>query len=202
MLVWPGSRTRSARPSTERGRTSRSSPRSPSGSSCACSTRTDETRVELTEVDGVRLARLPARRRSPGSATATACTARTTPSRASAATRPSCCSTPTPRRSTGQIDWDESLFSYRFDDPNGRNDADSRAARCCSRSSSTRSSTGATTGRRGTPYHETVIYEAHVKGLTMTHPEVPEEIRGTYAGARAPGDASSTSSGSASPRSS
>ena len=31
-------------------------------------------------------------------------------------------------------------------------------------------------------YHETVIYEAHVKGLTMTHPEVPEEIRGTYAG--------------------
>ena len=31
-------------------------------------------------------------------------------------------------------------------------------------------------------YHDTVIYEAHVKGLTMTHPDVPEEIRGTYAG--------------------
>ncbi|HEX2203674.1 MAG TPA: glycogen debranching protein GlgX [Longimicrobium sp.] len=31
------------------------------------------------------------------------------------------------------------------------------------------------------PWHETVIYEAHVKGLTMLHPEVPEEIRGTYA---------------------
>ncbi|NUS41617.1 MAG: glycogen debranching protein GlgX, partial [Terrabacter sp.] len=31
-------------------------------------------------------------------------------------------------------------------------------------------------------YHETVIYEAHVKGLTMLHPEIPEEIRGTYAG--------------------
>ncbi|WP_217995800.1 glycogen debranching protein GlgX [Kribbia dieselivorans] len=30
-------------------------------------------------------------------------------------------------------------------------------------------------------YHESVIYEAHVRGLTMTHPEVPEEIRGTYA---------------------
>ncbi len=30
-------------------------------------------------------------------------------------------------------------------------------------------------------YHETVIYEAHVKGLTMTHPGVPEEIRGSYA---------------------
>ncbi len=34
----------------------------------------------------------------------------------------------------------------------------------------------------GHQYHETVIYEAHVKGLTMRHPDVPEEIRGTYAG--------------------
>ena len=33
-----------------------------------------------------------------------------------------------------------------------------------------------------TPYHETIIYEAHVKGMTQTHPDIPEEIRGTYAG--------------------
>ncbi|MCV7100827.1 glycogen debranching protein GlgX [Mycobacterium palustre] len=33
-----------------------------------------------------------------------------------------------------------------------------------------------------TPYHETVIYEAHVKGMTQCHPGVPEELRGTYAG--------------------
>jgi isoamylase len=33
-----------------------------------------------------------------------------------------------------------------------------------------------------TPYHETVIYEAHVKGLTKTHPGIPEGLRGTYAG--------------------
>ncbi len=31
------------------------------------------------------------------------------------------------------------------------------------------------------PYHETVVYEAHVKGLTYTHPGIPAEIRGTYA---------------------
>lgn len=31
------------------------------------------------------------------------------------------------------------------------------------------------------PYHETIIYETHVKGLTRLHPEIPEEIRGTYA---------------------
>ena len=33
-----------------------------------------------------------------------------------------------------------------------------------------------------TPYHETVIYEAHVKGMTQTHPGIPEGLRGTYAG--------------------
>ncbi len=32
------------------------------------------------------------------------------------------------------------------------------------------------------PYNETIIYEAHVKGMTRTHPEIPEELRGTYAG--------------------
>ncbi|GAB7190466.1 glycogen debranching protein GlgX [Kineococcus sp. NUM-3379] len=31
------------------------------------------------------------------------------------------------------------------------------------------------------PWAETVVYEAHVRGLTKLHPEVPEELRGTYA---------------------
>ncbi|MFL0178911.1 MULTISPECIES: glycogen debranching protein GlgX [unclassified Mycobacterium] len=33
-----------------------------------------------------------------------------------------------------------------------------------------------------TPYHRTIIYEAHVKGMTATHPGIPAELRGTYAG--------------------
>ena len=33
-----------------------------------------------------------------------------------------------------------------------------------------------------TPWHETVIYETHVKGFTVTHEGIPDEIRGTYAG--------------------
>lgn len=33
-----------------------------------------------------------------------------------------------------------------------------------------------------TPWNETVIYEMHVKGFTQTHPDVPEPLRGTYAG--------------------
>ncbi|MEL6327169.1 MAG: alpha-amylase family glycosyl hydrolase, partial [Cyanobacteria bacterium J06626_23] len=32
------------------------------------------------------------------------------------------------------------------------------------------------------PWHETVIYEVHVKGFTQTHPAIPAELRGTYAG--------------------
>lgn len=36
--------------------------------------------------------------------------------------------------------------------------------------------------RPHTPDNQMVIYEAHVKGMTMTHPDIPEELRGTYAG--------------------
>jgi isoamylase len=37
-------------------------------------------------------------------------------------------------------------------------------------------------GRPGVPWDDTVIYEAHVKGLTQLHPDVPERLRGTFAG--------------------
>jgi len=32
------------------------------------------------------------------------------------------------------------------------------------------------------PWHETVIYEVHVRGFTKRHPDIPPELRGTYAG--------------------
>ncbi len=34
----------------------------------------------------------------------------------------------------------------------------------------------------GIPLHKSVIYETHVRGMTMLHPDVPEELRGTFAG--------------------
>ena len=72
-------RTPSARRSTAPARTSPSSPRSPNGSSCACSTPTGaEQRVDLVRGRRVRLARLPARACSRASGTASGCTARTT----------------------------------------------------------------------------------------------------------------------------
>lgn len=36
--------------------------------------------------------------------------------------------------------------------------------------------------RLNTPWSETIVYEVHVKGFTQQHPQVPEELRGTYAG--------------------
>ena len=40
--------------------------------------------------------------------------------------------------------------------------------------------------RPAVPWHETVIYELHVRGFTMQHPDVPPKLRGTYAGLATP----------------
>ncbi|MEU8804710.1 glycogen debranching protein GlgX [Spirillospora sp. NPDC048819] len=81
----------------------------------------------------------------------------------------------------GTVDWDESCFGYDFGDPWSRNDADSAGHTMRSVVVSPYFDWGDDRPPR-TPYHETVIYEAHVKGLTARHPDVPRALRGTYAG--------------------
>jgi isoamylase len=92
---------------------------------------------------------------------------------------------PYAKATSGTIDWDQSLFSYNFGDPDSRNDDNSAKHMM----------TGVVinpffdwSGDRvlDIPYNETVIYEAHVKGLTQLNPEVPREQRGTYAGVAHP----------------
>ena len=80
----------------------------------------------------------------------------------------------------GQIDGDESLFSYYFLEQDKRNDDDSLAHTMLSVVINPYFDWGHDHPPQH-EYHQSVIYEAHVKGLTMTHPDVPEEIRGTYA---------------------
>lgn len=80
----------------------------------------------------------------------------------------------------GEIDWDESLFPYKFDDPDARNDDDSGPHAMLGVVINPFFDWAGDRHPR-TPYAESVIYEAHVKGLTMTHPDIPEDIRGTYA---------------------
>jgi isoamylase len=80
----------------------------------------------------------------------------------------------------GEIDWDQACFSYTWGDEESFNDEDSGAHMSKSVVISPFFDWDNDRHPR-TPYSETVIYEAHVKGLTQTHPDIPDEIRGTYA---------------------
>ncbi|HAR94747.1 MAG TPA: glycogen debranching enzyme GlgX [Deltaproteobacteria bacterium] len=82
----------------------------------------------------------------------------------------------------GQVNWSEAVFPYRFCDPEGApSDKDSAALVPKSIVINPFFEWGQNPSPR-IPLHETVIYEVHVKGFTATHPGVPPELRGTYAG--------------------
>ena len=81
----------------------------------------------------------------------------------------------------GGVSWDPAVFSYLFDEPGQRNEADS--APFVPRSVVVNPFFDWASDRPPrVPYHDSVIYEAHVKGLTRLHPAVPEAERGTYRG--------------------
>jgi isoamylase len=81
----------------------------------------------------------------------------------------------------GQVEWSEAVFPHRFADPEERNDDDSAPHVPLSVVTSPYFDWGNDRAPR-TPEHMTVIYEAHVKGMTRLHPRIPEHLRGTYAG--------------------
>ncbi|GGU46843.1 glycogen operon protein GlgX homolog [Streptomyces albospinus] len=87
---------------------------------------------------------------------------------------------PYARAMSGVIDWDEAVYGYHFGRPEVRNDLDSAPHTMASVVVNPYFDWGDDRPPR-TAYHETVLYEAHVKGLTMRHPELPDELRGTYA---------------------
>ncbi|OEJ93826.1 glycogen debranching protein GlgX [Streptomyces thermolilacinus] len=88
---------------------------------------------------------------------------------------------PYARAVAGTIDWDEAVYGYHFGRPDSRNDLDSAPHTMSSVVVNPYFDWGDDRPPR-TDYHRTVIYEAHVKGLTMLHPALPKELRGTYAG--------------------
>jgi len=85
----------------------------------------------------------------------------------------------------GAIDWDPSLYSYNFGDPASRNDDDSGSHMILGVVVNPFFDWAGDRPLR-TPYSETLIYEAHVKGLTKLQEAVPESQRGTYAGVAHP----------------
>ena len=80
----------------------------------------------------------------------------------------------------GDIDWSQACFSYTWGDEDSFDDEDSGPYMSKSVVISPFFDWDNDRHPR-TPYNETVVYEAHVKGLTNTHPGIPDEIRGTYA---------------------
>ena len=84
----------------------------------------------------------------------------------------------------GNIDSDESLFSYWFKSPNDNsamNTLDSAGHTMKSVVVNPYFDWGADR-HPNIPYHDSVIYEAHVRGMTNLNVDVPPDIRGTYAG--------------------
>ncbi|MEJ5944824.1 glycogen debranching protein GlgX [Pseudokineococcus basanitobsidens] len=91
-----------------------------------------------------------------------------------------------------EVRWDAALFAHEVDDQWRPVDGPARTGGARRRSSGDsapwaphgvvlppRRAEGAVRPR--TPWRDTVVYEAHVRGLTMRHPDVPPELRGTYA---------------------
>jgi glycogen operon protein len=96
---------------------------------------------------------------------------------------------PYARATDGSVEWSDVVFGYVVGpDPDAdlhRDDRDSAEAMPKS------VVTGGAFDWAGdrpprVPWHRTVIYEVHVKGMTMRHPDVPEDLRGTYLGLASP----------------
>lgn len=82
---------------------------------------------------------------------------------------------------SGTVKNDPSLFSYDFADPTQRNEEESADSTMRSVVVSPFFDWGRDRPPAH-PYNETIIYEAHVKGFTKLHPDIPKELQGTYLG--------------------
>lgn len=83
-----------------------------------------------------------------------------------------------------RVRWNDTLFGYSVGDRTGDLSFDARDSACHAPLAvvvDPAFSWGDDRPPR-TAWHETVIYEVHVRGFTMRHPEIPESLRGTYAG--------------------
>jgi glycogen operon protein len=88
----------------------------------------------------------------------------------------------------GELTWDDALFGYKIGSKRAgdlamdERDSAPYLPKCMVLANDALPSAP----RPNTPWHETVIYEAHVKGLTARHPDVPEHLRGKFLGIAQP----------------
>ena len=91
---------------------------------------------------------------------------------------------PYARAIRGELRWHDSMFGYRLGSPRGdvsfdRRDSGPGMPKCVVVDEAA-TWDGDVPPR--VPWTKTVIYEAHVKGMTAMHPDVPDHLRGTFAG--------------------
>jgi isoamylase len=139
-----------------------------------------ESRVELTEADGfVWHGYLPAI--SPGQRYGYRIHGAYDPRRGARCAPSKLLLDPYGKAVDGNVTWDESLFDYQWAEPRKPNFTDSAPFMPKNVVINPFFDWGNDRPPH-IPYHETVIYEAHVRGLTLRHPDIPLHQRGTYAG--------------------
>jgi isoamylase len=89
---------------------------------------------------------------------------------------------------TGNLEWNDANFGYKVGAPRLDLSLDWRDNSEFMPKSQVIDTTYDWEGdsRPEIPWHDTIIYELHVRGFTMKHPDVPEKLRGTYAGMASP----------------
>jgi isoamylase len=88
---------------------------------------------------------------------------------------------PYTRAVRGEISFGPAMFDYAWDDPDAPSSLDSAGHVPLSLVTDDAFDWGSDTPP-WRDFADTIIYELHVKGFTMRHPDVPPELRGTYAG--------------------
>ncbi len=88
---------------------------------------------------------------------------------------------PYAKATAGSLSWGQPLFGHQLDNPEQSNNEDS-APTMLKGVVVDRWFDWQNDRKLSTPWHDTVIYEVHVKGFTERHPDIPEELRGTYLG--------------------
>jgi isoamylase len=91
---------------------------------------------------------------------------------------------PYARQLIGDLDWNPALFGYTLDSPDADLSFDKRdSARFMPKCRVVEPAfTWGRERRPQTSWDKTIIYEAHVRGFTMQHPDVPKDLRGTLSG--------------------
>jgi glycogen operon protein len=96
---------------------------------------------------------------------------------------------PYARAIDGHVRWNERIFGYQLKHPDADlsfDDRDSAHAVPKSVVVDERGEWALEYGKLRDPWNGTPIYELHVRGFTIRHPEVPEDVRGTYSGLASP----------------